>query len=84
MMLHSFSSLLTCKQKLAILNLFNKSKPKPYKVKKNIITILKTESKNLEIQTHSMRYNLIVGGIRSEGAIENTENVGGCMDDHQH
>jgi hypothetical protein len=47
--------------------------------------------KNLEIQTHSMRYNLIVVGIKSEGAIENTENVvkqyedhyGGCTDDHQ-
>jgi hypothetical protein len=31
--------------------------------------------KNLEIQTHSMKYNLIFGGIKSEGAIENTENV---------
>ena len=29
----------------------------------------------LEIQTHSMKYNLIFGGIKSEGAIENTENV---------
>jgi hypothetical protein len=31
--------------------------------------------KLLEIQTHSMKYNLIFGGIKSEGAIENTENV---------
>ena len=31
--------------------------------------------KILEIQTHSMKYNLIFGGIKSEGAIENTENV---------
>lgn len=31
--------------------------------------------KFLEIQTHSMKYNLIFGGIKSEGAIENTENV---------
>jgi hypothetical protein len=29
----------------------------------------------LEIQTHSMKYNLIFGGIKSEGAIENTEKV---------
>jgi hypothetical protein len=25
----------------------------------------------VEIQTHSMKYNLIFGGIKSEGAIEN-------------
>ena len=31
--------------------------------------------KFLEIQTHSMKYNLIFGGFKSEGAIENTENV---------
>jgi hypothetical protein len=31
--------------------------------------------KKIEIQTHSMKYNLIFGGIKSEGAIENTENV---------
>ena len=29
----------------------------------------------MEIQTHSMKYNLICDGIKSEGAIENTENV---------
>ena len=29
----------------------------------------------MEIQTHSMKYNLIFGGIKSEGAIENTENA---------
>ena len=31
--------------------------------------------KILEIQTHSMKYNSICDGIKSEGAIENTENV---------
>ena len=84
----------TCKQKLVILNLFNKRKPKIQqnaekhhhniegRIRELELCNRKLEFENyelnenkIEIQTHSMKYNLIFGGIKSEGAIENTENV---------